>query len=441
MKEALEFIIDNFIEISKIIRPSGREINICDYFEDIAKNNNLEVYRDEYNNILITKEGNIKSKESLCLVSHLDMIYRKENKKAFDFEKDEIKLLVDNDKIFSKNTTAGLSSLYALSIMKYIIENNIEMPTMEFLLVSNDEKDKSGIINFDYSKIKSKKIIDLSLDIDKKVAIGAYKNIVLKIHIDPKKLVKMDVDGYEITLSNAEGNKVDKNAIKELAKCLRYAKVYISEINSVDSLTCKAKIVTDIEGKDNLRKNIGLLLPKSLKLDIKNTIVKKYLQLEDSKKLLNLLLELEQGNINKDDTLLGNISNIDTNNGKITFSYHLKGFDENKLNETYSLLDEKLNLLKIKFEKVYEDNKWEEDIDKSKLLKEYKEVYYSLYKKLPEEIIYHGDIDASIIKKHLNDIEMISIGVNIEDKNKVKETLTIDSLEKITNILFKLFAK
>ena len=57
MKEALEFIIDKFIEIKKIIRPSGREINICDYFEDIAKNNNLEVYRDDITQAISDRLG------------------------------------------------------------------------------------------------------------------------------------------------------------------------------------------------------------------------------------------------------------------------------------------------------------------------------------------------------------------------------------------------
>ena len=54
-------------------------------------------------------------------------------------------------------------------------------------------------------------------------------------------------------------------------------------------------------------------------------------------------------------------------------------------------------------------------------------------------IKYEENIDSYMVHAEFKKAGTTSF--ILEDKNKVKETLTIDSLEKITNILFKLFAK
>ncbi len=48
-------LINNFLRISKIPRESCHEEKIANFFVNIAKENNLYYFKDEYNNILIKK--------------------------------------------------------------------------------------------------------------------------------------------------------------------------------------------------------------------------------------------------------------------------------------------------------------------------------------------------------------------------------------------------
>ena len=48
-------VINYFKKISSIPRPSGYEEKITDYLVAFAKENNLEFYRDDVNNVIIKK--------------------------------------------------------------------------------------------------------------------------------------------------------------------------------------------------------------------------------------------------------------------------------------------------------------------------------------------------------------------------------------------------
>ena len=74
MKEKL---INNFLKISNIPRESSHEEKIANYFINIAKENNLDYYKDEYNNVLIKKKGNRKSLP-IAIQAHFDMVCKKE---------------------------------------------------------------------------------------------------------------------------------------------------------------------------------------------------------------------------------------------------------------------------------------------------------------------------------------------------------------------------
>ena len=51
-------LLNNFLRISSVPRGSGYEEKIANFFVEIAKQNNLYYYKDEYNNVLIKKPGN-----------------------------------------------------------------------------------------------------------------------------------------------------------------------------------------------------------------------------------------------------------------------------------------------------------------------------------------------------------------------------------------------
>lgn len=71
-KEVFSF----FIEISKIPRGSGNTKEISDYIKSFAIKRNLEYYQDDFNNVIIYKNGTAcyENKDSLILQCHMDMV-------------------------------------------------------------------------------------------------------------------------------------------------------------------------------------------------------------------------------------------------------------------------------------------------------------------------------------------------------------------------------
>ena len=68
----LKISLLNFLRISKIPRESGHEAKIADFFVNVAKESKLYYFKDENNNVLIKKKGNINSK-SIIIKKLMDL--------------------------------------------------------------------------------------------------------------------------------------------------------------------------------------------------------------------------------------------------------------------------------------------------------------------------------------------------------------------------------
>ena len=86
---------------------------------------------------------------------------------------------------------------------------------------------------------------------------------------------------------------------------------------------------------------------------------------------------------------------------------------------------------------VYTDSIWKVDYE-SKLLKQYKELYFNEYSEYPLEEIGHGGIECSSIKKRIDGLDVISIGSTIKKYHTINEETFISSWVKTFNLLIKL---
>ena len=145
-----EILLNNFLKISSIPRKSGCEEKIADFFCNIAIKNNLYFYKDDNNNVLIKKKGNIDS-EPIAFQAHLDMVCVKTEESNHDFDKDGIKVLIDGDIVTANDTSLGADQGIGLSIMLALMEDrNLKHPDLEFLFTTEEETTFNGVVNFPY---------------------------------------------------------------------------------------------------------------------------------------------------------------------------------------------------------------------------------------------------------------------------------------------------
>lgn len=159
-----ERVLYYFEEISKIPRCSGKEKQISDYLVHWAKSKNLEVYQDEYHNIVIYKNGTkgYENAPTVVLQGHMDMVCEKNEDTDHDFDKDPIKLAVKEDHIHAEGTTLGADNGIAVAMNLAILESDdIPHPPLEVLITSDEETGMTGAKNIDSSVINGRILLNL----------------------------------------------------------------------------------------------------------------------------------------------------------------------------------------------------------------------------------------------------------------------------------------
>ncbi len=159
-----ERVFHYFKEISKIPRGSGNEKAISDYLVDFANKHNIFVYQDESNNVLFRKEASkgYEKFKPMALQGHMDMVCEKNKEVEFDFEKDPIKLKVEDGFLKAEGTTLGADNGICVAMVMAILESNeLKHPKLEILLTTDEEVGMSGAENFDVTKLESEILVNI----------------------------------------------------------------------------------------------------------------------------------------------------------------------------------------------------------------------------------------------------------------------------------------
>ncbi|MFA6984468.1 MAG: M20/M25/M40 family metallo-hydrolase, partial [Sedimentibacter sp.] len=152
-----------FEEISKIPRCSGKEKQISDYLYNFAKSRDLEVIQDEHLNIIIKKPASkgYENAPTVMLQGHMDMVCEKNEGLEHDFDKDPIKLRIEDGHIYAADTTLGADNGIAVAYALSVLDSELQHPTLEVLITTDEEKGMTGANNLDGSLFKSKYLLNL----------------------------------------------------------------------------------------------------------------------------------------------------------------------------------------------------------------------------------------------------------------------------------------
>ncbi len=431
-----ETLINNFLRISRIPRESGHEEEIADFFINTAKENNLYYFKDENNNVLIKKKGNIDS-DPIALQAHLDMVCVKKEGSNHNFSCDGIEVIIEEDKVTAKDTSLGADQGVGLSMMLTIMEDSsLRHPDLEFLLTAEEETTFNGVVNFPYSQVESKRIINLDNSKDNGVFTGAEGDICNE-YIYRAEFIDNDFASYKILLDGFPGGNSgedvslsENNAITTMARLLENQDVFLKSINGGTSENdlatfCEVIINTNID-VNNIFKGVNATIKR---MDNKVSFSK-----EDTKNIWNQILDLKCGYITNNKAS-ANLGLIKTEQNKVTIYYVFRSMSEREL----EMINRKSKNLENHFivKKIYEDPIWKPD-NKSKLLNQYKELYFRKYFEYPKEEIWRGSIECSSLKKRIDDLDIISIGSIIKNYHTIDEVTYISSWIKIYDMLIQL---
>ena len=457
-----------FEQISKIPRASRNEKAIADYIVNFANERGLLVYRDEVNNVLISKKATQgrENEPSIMLQAHTDMVAEKNVGTPHNFDTDPIELIQDGNILRANGTTLGADDGFGVAVMLSILENDeLSHPTLECLFTSSEEVGLEGASAFDYSKIKSRRMINLDSAEEDTIIIGCCGGIRTELTV-PVTFEKGCFDALRIRLGGLCGghsgediNRQRLNAHIIMGKILEKAYsesgariAYISGGDKDNAIPreCECVIVPnsqcDLSWAQELAR--GFLKAREdggLYVNIEKATASAVVSCADTEKILKIL-GIGNGVLYYRTVppilpeTSRNLARIRTNENNIVISFSSRSYLESRLDESINELD---TLASSVGGSTYHHERypgWASDKD-IPLVRNWQKAFYSVSGKKTEPTLIHAGLECGLMSRELDGLEAISVGCNVHDLHTPQETMEIDSMDKIYESMVEFLKK
>lgn len=173
-----------FGKISEIPRPSYKEQKLICFLEEFAAERNLRSETDKAGNVYMVAPATAgyESQPSILLQAHMDVVSVKDEEKDFNFETDPLPLYADGDKLTADGTILGADNGVGLATMLAIAnDKTIPHPELELLFTAAEEVGLVGIRNFDMTKIRSRRMLNMDSGYSHEVCVTSAGKISSEI--------------------------------------------------------------------------------------------------------------------------------------------------------------------------------------------------------------------------------------------------------------------
>ena len=214
-------VFDYFETICGIPHGSGNTGPIADYLVKFAQERGLGWYRDEANNVVLTKPASpgYEAADTIILQAHTDMVCEKDAGVEFDFTKDAIRLVVEGDTLRADGTTLGADDGICVAMILALLDDpELKHPKIEALLTSDEEIGLIGAFAFDCSHLTGHKLINLDSEYEGVLmcscagGANAYSTVPVEREEVRLRLIELSIDGLASGHSGVEIDKGRANA-------------------------------------------------------------------------------------------------------------------------------------------------------------------------------------------------------------------------------------
>ena len=153
-----------FEALSSVPHGSGNTKAISDICVEFAKRRGLLCYHDEYNNVVIYKEGSAgrENEEPVIIQGHLDMVCAKHPDDPMDMSVEPIKLVVDGDYLRAEKTSLGGDDTIAVAMALAILDSKtLSHPPIEAVFTTDEETGMFGAAGLDVSVLRGKRMLNI----------------------------------------------------------------------------------------------------------------------------------------------------------------------------------------------------------------------------------------------------------------------------------------
>lgn len=467
-----EKVFGYFEELCKIPHGSGNTKEISDYLVAFAKERNLKVYQDEYNNVVIYKPSSegYEAAPVTILQGHCDMVAEKTPESSHDFEKDGLKLMIEGDYITADQTTLGGDDGIAVAYMMAILDDDtLKHPALECVITTDEEIGLLGAKDLDASVLQGKYMINLDSEEEGYLWISCaggqtgISEIPLSFREVEGEVLEVVIDGLvgghsgaEIDKNRANANKLMGRFLYELGQKTMFTLAELEGGTKDNAITrkCKAMLVLEEEDRktaeefaasyqENLRKEYsGTDDNITVNMVSQGTKTISALDMMSKEKTVFFLMNIPYG-IEK---MSGEIEGLVETSNNIGVLRIEEGFlvsscgIRSSVGSAKQFVSEKIQYLTEflggEYTVVGDYPAWEYKKD-SALRELMADVYRDLFGKEANVKAIHAGLECGLFYDKIPGLDCVSFGPSMQDIHTTEEKLSISSTARMWEYLVK----
>ena len=464
-----------FEEISKIPHGSKNTKEISDYLVSFAKEHQLRYVQDEYGNIVIYKAASAGYAKlpAVILQGHMDMVCEKEAGSNHDFEKDPLRLKIEDGFVTAEGTTLGADDGIAVAYALALLEtDSYAHPALEVVITVDEEVGLLGAQNLDASCLSGKYLINLDSDEEGILLTGcaggvsAISSIPVKYRNASGCLYEVKIhglqgghSGMEIGKNRANANILMGRFLYGLKEQLPYelAELEGGQKDNVIPRECSCALLIQPEDTEIL-KDYACRLTAELRKEYSGSDAGISVSVEfqeetqigvlhpvSQEKVLFYLMNVPNG-VQK---MSGNIPGLvetSTNLGAARLEeevfYASCGVRSSVNSAKYAVSDKIEYLTEFlggDYKKEGEYPAWEYR-EQSPLREHMIEVYQDMYQKAPRVEAVHAGLECGLFYEKIPGLDCVSTGPNLWDIHTPQEKMEIASVRRVWEYLIQVLA-
>lgn len=461
-----------FYDLTQIPRPTGHMEAVTRFMVAFGKGLGLETLQDEVGNVLIRKPASpgMEGHKTVTMQSHLDMVPQKNSSVKHDFLTDPIDAYIDGDWVKARETTLG-----AAFAMAVLADKTLTHGPLEALFTINEEVGMDGAVGLKPGFLKGEILLNCDSEEEGELFVGCAGGADLNVSMQFKEdtyipegdvAVKISLtglkgghSGVDIHLGRANANKLMFRFLKEAVRD------YGARLSSVDggslrnAIPREAFAVITIPGDNvealwelvsdyqemyryeykGIEHNINFTAEMT---DMPATLIPEEIQ-DD---LINAIEGCQNGVISMLVDFPGtvesstNLAIVKSSNEMIEIQILVRSSSESRKEAVCSSLESIFSLAGAKVEYSDGYGGWQPNID-SPILKIMQQAYLDLYGKKPEAKVMHAGLECGIIQESYPDMDMISIGPDLQHPHSPDERVSIPSVARTWDFIVTTLAR
>ena len=455
-----------FEEISQIPRGSYNTKAVSDYCVRFAKERNLEVIQDSWNNIIIKKPGTAgyEDSEPVIIQGHLDMVCEKTPESTHDFTKDPLQLFIEDGFVKAKDTTLGADNGIAVAMALAILDSTvIEHPPIEALFTVDEEVGMLGAAKIDMSLLKGKMLLNLDSEEEGNLIVGCAGGFRFTMNIPVSREVKEGAalnvkicglkgghSGVEIDRQRGNANKLAGRLLDQIC---RNHDAAVTEINggtkdNVISFMNNFQIVVSeadresvceeiVRMKEIWKQEFGADEPElDVQIQEAGTGTYRAFSEEAAKKVIFFLVNCPDGVYEFNRSLKNmvetsdNLGVVETGEDYVKFMVLIRSSIGSKLDEMKNKFKNFAEYLDASYTIEGEYPGWEYK-DVSRIRPIVVNAYEKVLGRKPEVLTIHAGLECGLLSGKNPELDCISYGPEMYDVHSFRERLDIASAGRI----------